>query len=100
MNFFVCNIFHSFRTYNRETLGRLTAQSYIRKANFARLVKDKTMPPDELEHLRAILSKSHSKPERANIFGRIASAAKKLLRRPKKIAVTEMEKEVQKRNAA
>jgi len=58
------------------------------------------MPPDELDHLRAILSKTHSKPEKVNIFSRIASAAKKLLTRPKKIDVTRMEKKVQKKNAA
>jgi len=58
------------------------------------------MSDDELEHLRAILSKIHSKPERVSILGRISLAVKRLFTRPKESSVTRMEKKVHKKNAA
>jgi hypothetical protein len=58
------------------------------------------MSDDELEHLRAILAKTHSEPERVSILSRISRAAKRLFTRSKKNSVTEIEKKVHKKNAA
>jgi len=42
------------------------------------------MSDDELEHLRAILSRSQSKPKKSRIFSAVGRALKGLFTRPKK----------------
>ena len=50
------------------------------------------MPDDELEHLRAILAKSHGKPEQSGIVGKISRVVKGLFTRPRKPNVLRVEK--------
>jgi len=60
------------------------------------------MSDDELEHLRAILAKTHSKQEPAGIVGKISRAVKGLFTRPRKPNVLRVEKNnnIDKKNAA
>jgi hypothetical protein len=58
------------------------------------------MSDDELEHLRALVARTHSKPERAGIVARISRAMKGLLTRPKKASILRVEKKPNKKNAA
>ena len=58
------------------------------------------MSDDELEHLRAILAKTHGKAESAGIVGRISRLVKGLFRRPRKPNLLRVEKKVDKKDAA
>jgi hypothetical protein len=58
------------------------------------------MSDDELEHLRAILAKTHSKPERLGIVGKISRVMKGLFTRPRKPNLMRVEKNTDKKNAA
>ncbi|HSS99285.1 MAG TPA: hypothetical protein VLK33_19755 [Terriglobales bacterium] len=60
------------------------------------------MSDDELERLRAILSKTHSKQEPVGIVGKISRAVRGLFTRPKKAEIVRVEKKVDsnKKNAA
>ena len=59
------------------------------------------MSDDELEHLRAILAKIHSKQEAGGIVGKISRAVKGLFTRPRKPNLVRVEdKKMDKKNAA
>jgi hypothetical protein len=58
------------------------------------------MSHDELDHLRAILAKTHDKPRKESLFARISRVAKGLFTRPKKADFKRMEKKENKKNAA
>ena len=60
------------------------------------------MSDDELEHLRAILAKTHGNQESAGVVGKISRVVKGLFTRPRKpnIQRVEKNKNVDKKNAA
>ena len=58
------------------------------------------MSDDELERLRAILAKTHGKPESAGIVGRISRVVKGFFRRPRKPNLLRVEKKIGKKDAA
>jgi hypothetical protein len=58
------------------------------------------MSDDELERLRAILAKTHGKPESAGIVGRILRVVKGLFSRPRKPNLLRVEKKIDKKDAA
>ena len=60
------------------------------------------MSDDELDRLRAILAKTHSKPESSGIVGKISRAVKGLFTRPKKPSILRVENKqnIDKKNAA
>jgi len=58
------------------------------------------MSDDELERLRAILAKTHGKPESTGIVGRISRVVKGFFRRPRKPNLLRVEKKIDKKDAA
>ena len=58
------------------------------------------MSDDELERLRAILAKTHGKPESAGIVGRISRVVKGFFSRPRKPNLLRVEKKIDKKDAA
>ena len=58
------------------------------------------MSHDELDHLRAILAKTHDKPRREGIAARISRIVKGLFTRPMQADFKRMEKKENKKNAA
>ena len=75
--------------------------SFVKRISAHLRLKNKTMSDDELEHLRALLAKTHNKPERAGIVGKISRAVKGLFTRPRKPNLTHVEeKKVDKKSAA